>query len=65
MNEVAFSELKQTVESQHGGMASYVESVAIQEVFDGKVVWDGPVAVFDLKGSPSGANRAYAWSYER
>ncbi len=65
MVEVAPSELKQAVESQHGGTASYVQSVPLQEVFDGKVVWDGTVAVFDLADSPSGAKRAYAWSYER
>lgn len=65
MTEVATSELKKAVESQHGGTASYVQSVPIQEVFEGKVVWDGTVAVFDLAGSPSGATRAYAWSYER
>src|SRR5207247_571707 len=31
---------------------------------NGQTVWDGTVAVFDLRGHPS-ANRAYAWSYER
>lgn len=65
MSEVDSSELKRAVESQHGGTASFVQFVPIQEVFDGKVVWDGTVAVFDLKDSPSGAARAYAWSYER
>ena len=65
MNEVAPSELKKAVESQHGGTAFYVQSVPVHEVFRDETVWDGSVAVFDLKDSPSGASRAYAWSYER
>jgi hypothetical protein len=64
MTEVASSELKQAVESQHGGTASFVQSVPIREEHDGQVVWDGTVAVFDLTGHPK-AKRAYAWSYER
>ena len=65
MSEVDSGELKKAVESQHGGRASFVQSVPIQEVFEGKVVWDGSVSVFDMADSPSGATRAYAWSYER
>lgn len=64
MLEVAPSELKLAVESQHGGMATYVQSVPIHEEHDGQTVWDGMVAVFDLAGHPK-ATRAYAWSYER
>ena len=56
--------LKEAVESQHGGTAKFVQSVPIREEHNGQVVWDGTVAVFDLKGSPTGAFRAYAWSYE-
>ena len=63
--EIAASELKRAVESQHGGTATFVQSVPIREEFRGQAVWDGAVSVFDLKDSPSGANRAYAWSYER
>ena len=33
----------------------------VREVFEGKVVWDGIVHVFDLEGHPK-ATRAYAWS---
>lgn len=64
MSEVAVSELKQAVESQHGGTATFVQAVPVHEVFEGKTVWDGVVHVFDLAGHPK-ANRAYAWSYER
>jgi len=62
MNDAAV--LKQAVESQHGGAATYVQSVPIHEEHNGQTVWDGMVAVFDLTGHPK-ATRAYAWSYER
>ena len=54
-------ELKRAVESQHGGIATLVESVAVKEAFEGKTVWDGTVHIFNLEGHP-GAMRAYAWS---
>jgi hypothetical protein len=63
MSEVDSRELKQAVESQHGGTATFVQSVPIHEEHEGKTVWDGTVAVFDLAGHPK-AKRAYAWSYE-
>jgi hypothetical protein len=65
MSEVDSRELKKAVESQHGGRASFVQSVPVREEFKGELVWDGTVSVFDLADSPSGATRAYAWSYER
>jgi hypothetical protein len=64
MPEVAPSELKKAVESQHGGTATLAQSVPVHETFEGKTVWDGVVHVFDLAGHPT-AKRAYAWSYER
>jgi len=63
MTEVRTSALKEAVESQHGGTATFVQSVPIREEHEGSVVWDGTVAVFDLTGHPT-AKRAYAWSYE-
>ena len=64
MSEVNTVELKIAVESQHGGIATYVQSVPVHEEHEGQTVWDGMVAVFDLAGHPK-ATRAYAWSYER
>ena len=64
MSEAPISELKRAVESQHGGTATFVQSVPIHEEHNGQTVWDGTVAVFDLAGHPT-AKRAYAWSYER
>jgi hypothetical protein len=65
MSEVYPSELKRAVESQHGGTATLVQSVPVHEEHNGQTVWDGTVHVFDLKDSPSGATRAYAWSYQK
>lgn len=65
MPEVSASELQHAVESQHGGKATLVQSVPVHEEWKGQTVWDGTVSVFDLADSPSGATRAYAWSYER
>lgn len=64
MAEVSPDQLKQAVESQHGGTATFVQAVPVHETHNGETVWDGVVHVFDLAGHPK-ANRAYAWSYER
>ncbi len=61
MNETAPDQLKQAVESQHGGTATLVQSVPVKETFGGKTVWEGTVSVFDLKDNRN-ATRAYAWS---
>jgi hypothetical protein len=46
----------------HGAEATWVESVPVREVFNGKVMWEGEVQVFSLTGC-SLATRAYAWSH--
>ena len=61
MQEVTSDQLKQAVEDMHGGTATFVESVAVNELFMGKSDWQGVVHVFDLDGH-HGATRAYAWS---
>ena len=63
MSEVAISELKQAVESQHGGVATFVQAVPVREMHMDETVWDGAVHIFKLNGHPT-ANLAYAWSYE-
>jgi hypothetical protein len=55
-------ELKSTVERLHGGTATHVETVPIKEEFNGKIIWQGDVEVFDLADNPK-ANRAYAWMH--
>lgn len=54
-------DLKRAVESQHGGTATLAQIAPVHEAFNGQVVWDGTVHVFDLDGHPT-ATRAYAWS---
>jgi hypothetical protein len=63
MNEVSPDELKKAVESQHGGTATFAQSVPIKEMHGGQVAWEGTVHIFNLADNPN-ANRAYAWSYE-
>ena len=65
MSEVSLDQLKQAVESQHGGTATFVQVVPVHEEHGGQLEWDGAVHVFDLRGQPDGAFRAYAWSHER
>ncbi len=50
--------------SASGIAVSLCSGVPIHEEYGGQTVWDGSVSVFDLKGSDSGAFRAYAWSYD-
>ncbi len=47
----------------HGAPARFVEAVEVKETHEGCTVWEGAVKVFALTGHPSGATRAYAWSY--
>jgi hypothetical protein len=53
--------LKRAVESQHGCTATLIQSVPVKETFDGKIVWEGVVHVFQIHGHPK-AKKAYAWS---
>jgi hypothetical protein len=55
------NELRKVVEQMHDGSARLVQSVPVQETFEGKTVLEGVVHVFDLAGHPT-ATRAYAWS---
>ncbi len=61
MIEVDADDLKRAVEVQHGGKATFAQSVPVAEAFEGQTVWEGVVHVFDLTGHPK-TTRAYAWS---
>jgi hypothetical protein len=61
MAEVEVDQLKQAVESMHGGSAHLTQSAPVRKTFEGKPVWEGVVHVFDLTEHPT-ATRAYAWS---
>jgi hypothetical protein len=64
VSEVSPDQLKQAVESQHGGKAKFVQAVPVHETHDGQTVWAGMVHIFDLMHQPDGHWRAYAWSHE-
>jgi len=53
--------VQSAVESNHGRKATFIQFVPVREMSGGQTLWDGVVHVFDLKGSDSGAFRAYAW----
>lgn len=53
--------LRDAIEHMHGGKARLVQSVPVNETFEGAPVWQGVVHVFDLEDNPE-ADRAYAWS---
>jgi hypothetical protein len=61
MIEVGPNQLKRAVETQHGCTATLLQSVPFKEEFDGSLVWEGVVHVFQIDGHPQ-ARRAYAWS---
>jgi len=56
-------ELRDVIRRVHGVEATYVESVPVNEMFQGTTIWEGTVEVFDLVGHPT-AMRAYAWSHD-
>ena len=61
MSTVSGDALRSVVETNHGGKATFVQRVPVHEMRGAETLWDGVVHVFDLKGSDSGAFRAYAW----
>jgi hypothetical protein len=61
MAEVSCDQLKKAVEAQHGGKATFVQSVPVHEKQADQTIWNGQVSVFDLRLSTSGAFRCYAW----
>ena len=54
--------LKRAIKNMHGCEAEHLRTEPVQEVFGGKVVWDGKVEVFAVKGHPK-AKECYAWAH--
>lgn len=54
--------LAKAIEANFDCSASHLESIPIHESHQGKTIWRGIVEVFAIK-HPSGATRAYGWSY--
>ena len=61
-NKIYIERLQMVIRSLHGCDATWVESVPVREVFQGRVIWAGPVEVFTLTGHAK-AKRGYAWSH--
>jgi hypothetical protein len=55
------SDLKKVVESQHGGVATFLQTVSLLTRRNYTSDWDGMVYVFELTGNPK-TTRAYAWA---
>ena len=66
MNAVAnkdyIERLKQVIFHLHKSDAQHVESVPVEEVFQGKSIWKGNVEVFTLTNHPK-AKRCFGWSH--
>lgn len=56
------AEIKAALLSLHGVTSTYVESVPVTEEFQGEIVWQGEVEVFEIRGHPK-AKYAYGWGY--
>jgi hypothetical protein len=56
-------ELRDVIRKLHGVDAKHVESVPVEETFEGQNVWSGVVEVFELKGHPN-ARLVYAWTHD-
>ena len=54
--------LLDAIRDLHGCESTYLETVPVTEIFQGKTVWQGEVEVFQIRGHPK-AKRAYAWSH--
>jgi hypothetical protein len=50
------------VQHLHNCEAVYLRAVPVKEYFQGRLIWDGDVEVFALRGH-SNATRCYAWSH--
>jgi len=62
-DDLSPAELAKHVEAMHGVPARFVEAVEVKERHEGRTVWEGAVKVYAIAGHPSGATKAYAWSY--
>jgi hypothetical protein len=56
--------LQKAIKDLHGCDSEHLLTTPVREIFQGKVVWEGDVEVFQLKNHPSMAILAYAWSYK-
>jgi hypothetical protein len=62
VNKEYIERLQQVIFHLHKADSTWVESVPVEEVFEGRTIWKGTVEVFTLRNHPK-AKRAYAWSH--
>lgn len=55
-------QLIQAIKRLYGCKATHVETVPVVEEFQGKVIWQGEVEVFNVNHRR--AKRAYAWAHD-
>ena len=61
-SETSIEALQKAILDLHGCKATWVESVRIKELFEGEIVWEGIVQVFEVDHPKS--KLCYAWSHE-
>ncbi len=61
-NKDYIERLKQVIFHLHKSDAEHVESVPVEEIFQGKTIWKGTVEVFTLTNHPK-TKRCYGWSH--
>ena len=54
--------LQATIQQLHGCGANFRETAPVQEVVQGRTLWQGEVEVFDVYGHPR-TKVCYAWSH--
>jgi len=55
--------IKKVVEEQTGCAATHQKTVPVVETFRKRILWEGPVEVFELTSHPD-TKLCYAWSYD-
>ena len=63
MSKHYLNELQNAIWHTHGCKSTYLETVSVREEFNGKVVWDGDVEIFELIKHPT-ACQCYAWGFK-
>ena len=54
--------LKATILRLHGCQADHIKTVPVTETFQDRIVWQGDVEVFNIRGHPK-ASTCYAWAH--
>ena len=62
-NNKYIERIQQVILHLHKADSTWVESVPVREVFQGRTIWQGPVEVFTLLNHPK-AKRCFAWSHK-